>query len=51
MAPRQWTKLVRFARRRDLDGVLKNIANAQREGPVIARRLLPRRESKKQAAS
>lgn len=47
----QWTKLVRFARRRDLAGVLKNIAKAQREGPVIARRLLPSREAKAKAKS
>ncbi|HTF87635.1 MAG TPA: GntR family transcriptional regulator [Planctomycetota bacterium] len=41
----QWAKLIQAARRRDLAAVLKNIAKAQREGPVIARRVLPRRES------
>jgi DNA-binding GntR family transcriptional regulator len=39
----QWTKLVKLARERDLAGILKNIANAQREGPELARRLLPAR--------
>ncbi len=42
----QWSKLLAFARRRDLEGVLENIAKAQREGPRLARRLLPRRLSK-----
>ncbi|HUR27216.1 MAG TPA: GntR family transcriptional regulator [Planctomycetota bacterium] len=42
----QWTKLVRCARQRDLAAVLENIGKAQREGPTIARRLLPRRGSK-----
>ena len=47
----QWTKLVDLAHKRDLAGVLKNIAKSQREGPVIARRLLPSREAKVKAKS
>lgn len=39
----QWTRLIEAARERDLQAVLKNIANAQREGPAMARRLLPSR--------
>ena len=41
----QWTKLIKLARERDVDGVAKHFARAQREAPAIARRLLPSRAS------